>query len=299
MTIPIGNGYMYCLGIVKSEDVMKHFDSSMLPISPQSSEPVPPISSMEPRAVQQNGSHATGASSTLKHNLSHLNLWTSTFPKMGCKLIHGVLVLVFLMLSLTCQNCDGSEALGFNIHHRLSDPVKAMFNDNDDQFPEKGTLDYYAAMVHRDRVLHRRRLAGETAHNTSLAFAVGNFTVRIDGLGFHLFWLPCDCEPDNCLTQLDEVSPDSVVDLNVYSLRTSSTGNQLTCTSPFCENSISCGSITTNTSSTGYLVEDVIHLSTNSNSSALLSPRIPFGLWGCSDWFFLDSCCSKRPAWTY
>lgn len=53
--------------------------SSMLPISPQGSEQVPPISAIEPQAVQQSGSHITGISSAFIHNLSDLNLWTSIF----------------------------------------------------------------------------------------------------------------------------------------------------------------------------------------------------------------------------
>ncbi|XP_021728229.1 aspartyl protease family protein 1-like [Chenopodium quinoa] len=227
--------------------------------------------------------------------------------KMGCKSTYGLLVL-FLMLSLTCQSCYGSEAFGFNILHRFSDPVKAIFN-NDYGFPEKGTIDYYAAMAHRDRVFHGRRLAGEKTNDSTLTFASGNTTFHITELGFlyyanvsvgtpeswflvaldtgsHIFWLPCDCVP-NCVTQL-KFSSDAVLDFNIYSLHTSSTGTQLPCTSPLCQNSLSCVSsegrcpygvhyLQANTSSSGYMVEDILHLSMNSNSSARINAKIPFG----------------------
>ncbi|KMT09317.1 hypothetical protein BVRB_6g134140 isoform B [Beta vulgaris subsp. vulgaris] len=221
-----------------------------------------------------------------------------------CKLSYGMLAVVLMVVSWTYERCD---AFGFNIHHRFSDPVKAMLNV-DDEFPEKGTSDYYSAMLHRDHVFNRRRLAGDGANDTTLAFASGNTTVHISTLGFlyyanvsvgtpeswylvaldtgsHLFWLPCDCVP-NCVTQL-QLTSNEVMDLNIYSLRNSSTGNQVSCTSPYCENRISCAPsqvncpygvayLSANTSSSGYLVEDLLHLTTNSNSSSL-NVRIPFG----------------------
>ncbi|XP_057530333.1 aspartyl protease family protein 1-like [Amaranthus tricolor] len=225
------------------------------------------------------------------------------------KLSYGCIGVVLLLCWIS-QSCNGSESFGFKIHHRFSDPVKAMFNGDDQYFPEKGTPNYYAAMFHRDRVFHGRRLAGETSHNSTLTFASGNTTFRIDTLGFlyyanvsvgtpeswylvaldtgsHLFWLPCDCAP-NCLTRL-QLRPDTpAMNLNIYSPRSSSTGAQLSCTSPYCENSINCAPtqihcpygvsyLSANTSSSGYLVEDVLHLTTNSNSSALFNVRIPFG----------------------
>ncbi|KNA06741.1 hypothetical protein SOVF_178220, partial [Spinacia oleracea] len=191
----------------------------------------------------------------------------------------------------------------------FSDPAKAIFNIDNEFFPEKETVDYYAAMVHRDRVFHGRRLAGGTDNDTPLTFASGNTTFHISALGFlyyanvsvgtpeswflvaldtgsHLFWLPCDCVP-NCVTRL-QFSSNEVLDFNLYSLRTSSTGSQLECSSPYCQNSISCDPseincpygvayLQANTSSSGYLVEDVLHLSLNSNSSTRTNARIPFG----------------------
>uniref|UniRef100_A0A803KXE1 Peptidase A1 domain-containing protein n=1 Tax=Chenopodium quinoa TaxID=63459 RepID=A0A803KXE1_CHEQI len=164
-------------------------------------------------------------------------------------------------------------------------------------------------MAHRDRVFHGRRLAGEKANDSTLTFASGNTTYHIAELGFlyyanvsvgtpeswflvaldtgsHIFWLPCDCVP-NCVTQL-QFSSDEVLDFNIYSLRTSSTGTQLPCSSPLCQNSLSCVSsegrcpygvhyLQANTSSSGYMVEDVLHLSMNSNSSARINAKIPFG----------------------
>ena len=104
------------------------------------------------------------------------------------KLSYGCIGVVLLLCWIS-QSCNGSESFGFKIHHRFSDPVKAMFNGDDQYFPEKGTPNYYAAMFHRDRVFHGRRLAGETSHNSTLTFASGNTTFRIDTLGLYALCL--------------------------------------------------------------------------------------------------------------
>lgn len=90
-----------------------------------------------------------------------------------------LLLGLVVVLSLASQSCHGGT-FGFDIHHRLSDPVKGILGI-DDELPRKGSPQYYAAMVHRDRVFRGRRLAAD--HYTLLTFAAGNETYQIDASG--------------------------------------------------------------------------------------------------------------------
>ncbi|XP_051124530.1 aspartyl protease family protein 1-like [Andrographis paniculata] len=196
----------------------------------------------------------------------------------------------------------GSETLGifgFDIHHRYSDTVREFLDV--DGLPEKGSLDYYAAMAHRDRLFNARRLAGGASPPPEghLTFLGSNETFRINTLGFlhyaivsvgtppllflvaldtgsDLFWLPCECS--DCARTLNS-SSGKKLDLNIYSPRTSSTSATVAC------NSTKCGHrrcsrtfngcayqalyLSTNTSTTGILVDDVLHLGSDS------TPQIP------------------------
>ncbi|KAH9624747.1 hypothetical protein KSS87_022534 [Heliosperma pusillum] len=212
----------------------------------------------------------------------------------------------------------GVDGLGFDIHHRFSDPVKSMFGLNS-EFPEKGTMEYYTAMVHRDR-FHGRRLAGQTDHKTPLTFAAGNATLSIPELGFlyyanvsigtpaswylvaldtgsGLFWLPCDCS-SHCVRSYNFSSTETTIQFNIYSLSTSSTGARLSCTSPLCERSCSPSEtscpyiveyLSANTSSSGYVVQDLLHLRTDNAASQAVDVRIPFGCGTVQTGHFLES----------
>ncbi|CAL5326522.1 unnamed protein product [Camellia sinensis] len=117
-----------------------------------------------------------------------------------------------MMVVWGSQSCDGFGTFGFNIHHRYSDPVKGILDLRG--LPEKGSLDYYAAMAHRDLLFHGRKLAAATS--APLTFLAGNDTYQLNALGHlfyanvsvaspslsflvaldtgsDLFWLPCDC----------------------------------------------------------------------------------------------------------
>ena len=92
-----------------------------------------------------------------------------------------ILVLVGLIL-MGSRLIDGFGTFGFDIHHRYSDPVKGILDIDDHNLPQMGSLDYYTAMAHRDRVFHRRRLAGAGVES-SLAFIDGNDTYQLPSLG--------------------------------------------------------------------------------------------------------------------
>nr|POE46111.1 aspartyl protease family protein 1 [Quercus suber] len=91
--------------------------------------------------------------------------WTCTFA--SCTL------LVLLLLGLSSQSCHGLGTFGFDIHHRYSDPVKTILGS--DGLPEKGSIEYYAAMARRDRIIRGRHLAASD-NQSPLTFANGNMT---------------------------------------------------------------------------------------------------------------------------
>ncbi|KAH7566225.1 hypothetical protein ACOSP7_022604 [Xanthoceras sorbifolium] len=223
------------------------------------------------------------------------------------------------LLSLVCLSsascCFGFGTFGFDIHHRYSDSVKKILDVDD--LPEKGSYRYYSDLAGRDRLLHGRRLATEN-DQTPVTFESGNDTYRLNALGFlhyanvtvgtpglsflvaldtgsDLFWLPCDCT--SCVHGLN--SSAGVIDFNIYSPNTSSTSSKITCNSTLCELQNRCSSansdcpyqvryLSDGTTSTGYLVEDVLHLITNNNNSKAVDARISFGCGKVQTGSFLD-----------
>ena len=90
--------------------------------------------------------------------------------------------MLVVVLGLASESCYGLGIFGFDIHHRLSDPVKGILGILDD-VPQKGSPEYYAAMAHRDRMFRGRRLAAD--HHTPLTFAAGNDTYQIPAFGLY------------------------------------------------------------------------------------------------------------------
>ncbi|GMH06578.1 hypothetical protein Nepgr_008418 [Nepenthes gracilis] len=228
----------------------------------------------------------------------------------------GFVVLAFI-LGWALQSCHGSSVFGFDIHHRFSDRIRAIM-PLDGRMPEKGTADYVSVMAYRDRI-HGRRLTGGSVDQTPLTFVKGNSTYRFSpfgllyygtitvgkpGLDFlvaldtgsSLFWLPCDC--DSCVKTV-EFGSGQVLNFNIYSLNTSSTGTKVHCNSTLCQHSEGCSGTTTecpyqvqylsaNTSSSGYLVEDILQLTTDVNPSKHVDVNITLGCGEVETGSFLD-----------
>lgn len=89
--------------------------------------------------------------------------------------------LILLLILISSTLIDGFGTFGFDIHHRYSDQVKGVLDIDDHVLPQMGSLDYYSAMAHRDRIFHRRKLAGTV--ESSLAFSDGNETYQLPSLG--------------------------------------------------------------------------------------------------------------------
>ncbi|CAL5197452.1 unnamed protein product [Lathyrus oleraceus] len=217
-----------------------------------------------------------------------------------------MLLVMVLVLSLSPRSCNSFGTFGLDIHHRFSDPVTEILGiDDHELLPHKGTPQYYAAMVHRDRVFHGRRLAGD--YNTPVTFAAGNETHRIAAFGFlhfanvsvgtpplwflvaldtgsDLFWLPCNCT--SCVRGL-KTQTGKVIDLNIYELDKSSTRNSVPCSSNMCKQT-QCPSsrsscqyeveyLSNDTSSSGFLIEDVLHLITDNDQTKDVDTHITIG----------------------
>ncbi|CAH2051395.1 unnamed protein product [Thlaspi arvense] len=222
----------------------------------------------------------------------------------SCRIMFMGLILL-LISSWVLDRCEGNGEFGFEFHHRFSDQVVGVLPG--DGLPNRDSSKYYRVMAHRDRLIRGRRLA--SAEDQSLVtFADGNETVRVDALGFlhyanvtvgtpsdwylvaldtgsDLFWLPCDCT--NCVREL-KAPGGSSLDLNIYSPNASSTSFKVPCNSTLCTRGDRCASpgsncpyqiryLSNGTSSTGVLVEDVLHLVSNEKDSKAVRARVTLG----------------------
>ncbi|XP_068329461.1 aspartyl protease family protein 1-like [Pyrus communis] len=228
------------------------------------------------------------------------------------------LLLFFFVSGLACRTCFGLGSYGFDIHHRFSDPVKAILGS--DELPEKGSSGYYAAMAHRDRLVRGRHLSTADKQTTPLAFEYGNITHRIGAFGYlhyanvsvgtpstsylvaldtgsDLLWLPCDCS-SSCVHGI-KFSNGHVLEFEIYSPNNSSTSKRISCNNTFCSQRQRCASpshdcpyrieyLSIGTSSTGVLVEDVLHLSTDDAQQKDVPARIAFGCGKVQTGIFLD-----------
>nr|XP_043616722.1 aspartyl protease family protein 1-like isoform X2 [Erigeron canadensis] len=224
---------------------------------------------------------------------------------------YNLILVTYGLILCNLRLINGFGTYGFNIHHRYSDPVKGILDIDDHNLPKMGSLYYYSAMAHRDRLFHRRRLAGsgsgDPSLESSLTFLDGNETFRIPALGYlhyanvsvgtpslwflvaldtgsDLFWIPCDCQ--SCVKGL--VTRTGRLDFNIYSPNTSSTSDKVPCNSSSCELRKECTGktdicpyqvnyVSPNTSSTGILIEDILHLTTEDSTMKAVNAKIKFG----------------------
>ncbi|EYU24232.1 hypothetical protein MIMGU_mgv1a022172mg, partial [Erythranthe guttata] len=169
------------------------------------------------------------------------------------------------------------------------------------------TIDYYTTMAHRDQFFKGRRLAASTTKlNPSLSsvatrltpslildsnlhysfIRVGTpakeFFVALD-TGSDIFWLPCDCT--NCAHNF-YLAKGTKIELNVYSPSNSTTSTPVPCNSTKCGPTRGCSTMYNacsyeisygDTSSTGILVDDVLHLGTITNPQDPVDVPITFG----------------------
>ncbi|KAI3882442.1 hypothetical protein MKW92_040425 [Papaver armeniacum] len=218
------------------------------------------------------------------------------------------LLLVFSINIQKVVNCHAFQTFGFEMHHRYSDQVKSIMGG--DNLPEKGSLEYYAAMVHRDKVFRGRALAESNEDNSKLlTFSEGNQSFYLPPLGYlhyayvtlgipslsflvaldtgsDLFWVPCDCT--SCVRNL-VISYGAELNFKIYSSNSSATSKAVSCNNSLCELQRECSEPSSqcpyrtifdyrdNTSSSGVLVEDVLHLIIEDHEPKDIDARITFG----------------------
>ncbi|KAL1831003.1 hypothetical protein ACET3Z_000654 [Daucus carota] len=185
-----------------------------------------------------------------------------------------------------------SAMYSYELLHRFSDELKAFGPvKNGAPWPKKASLAYYKMLAANDA--WRRNNMMKLVSHSSVVFPVdgsdtqnlGNafgwlhytwidigmpavsFLVALD-TGSDLSWVPCECV--QC-APLSASFYDLDRDLHMYNPSSSSSGKILPCTHKLCELGTSCGNpnsqcpynvtyLSENVSSSGLLVEDVIHL---------------------------------------
>ncbi|XP_043708719.1 aspartyl protease family protein 1-like isoform X3 [Telopea speciosissima] len=233
-----------------------------------------------------------------------------------------LLVISLSLLVWACgfQGCDG-HTFSFKMHHRFSETVMKWTQRAEkgilvDHWPEKGTADYYSTLADRDRIMRGFRFMDVDQHIT---FADGNSTIRISSLGFlhyttvslgtpaktflvaldtgsDLFWVPCDCR--KC-APLASSNYGSDGEINIYNPEESSTRKKVTCNNILCAQRSRClgtfsdcpyvvSYVSADTSTSGILIEDVLHLKTEDSSPQVVDAVITFGCGQVQTGSFLD-----------
>ncbi|RLM55184.1 aspartic proteinase-like protein 1 [Panicum miliaceum] len=224
-----------------------------------------------------------------------------------------------------CLAVGEASCVGFDLHHRTSPVVRRWaeargHHAHAAEWPAKGSPEYYSELTRHDRaLLARRGLAG--AADELLTFADGG-DATMQGLGFlyyaevalgtpnatflvaldtgsDLFWVPCDCK--QCAPLSNNATAEGGPQLREYSPRLSSTSTPVTCDSPLCDRPNACSAATNgscpygvryvsaNTSSSGVLVQDVLHLTREGPGPAEpLQAPVVFGCGQVQTGAFLD-----------
>ncbi|KAJ9703814.1 hypothetical protein PVL29_005190 [Vitis rotundifolia] len=230
-------------------------------------------------------------------------------------------VFIVILLSILGFRSCHARIFSFQMHHRFSEPVKKWSEGAGNGFPAgnwpaKGSFEYYAELAHRDRVLRGRRLS---EIDGLLTFSDGNSTVRISSLGFlhyttvslgtpgkkflvaldtgsDLFWVPCDCS--RC-APTEGTTYASDFELSIYNPKGSSTSRKVTCNNSLCAHRNRClgtfsncpymvSYVSAETSTSGILVEDVLHLTTEDNRQEFVEAYVTFGCGQVQTGSFLD-----------
>ncbi|KAJ7944117.1 aspartyl protease family protein 1-like [Quillaja saponaria] len=236
--------------------------------------------------------------------------------------MHTFYEFILILFSVWGFHSCHAHVFTFTMHHRFSEPVKKWSETTVgklspvDHWPEKGSFEYYAELADRDRFLRGRKLSEIDA---PLAFSDGNSTFRISSLGFlhyttvqlgtpgvkfmvaldtgsDLFWVPCDCS--RCAST-EGTAFASDFELSIYNPKGSSTSKKVTCNNSLCAHRNRClgtfsncpymvSYVSAETSTSGILVEDVLHLATEDTHEELVEAYITFGCGQIQSGSFLD-----------
>ncbi|XVE86728.1 hypothetical protein DITRI_Ditri18aG0056900 [Diplodiscus trichospermus] len=192
--------------------------------------------------------------------------------------------------------------------HRFSNEAKFLRvprNSGGVRWPERKSLEYYGLLVNSDFQRQKMKLGPKYnlvfpsqgsktmsfgndfgwLHYTWVDIGTPNvsFLVALD-VGSDLLWVPCDCVQCAPLSASYYSSLD--IDLSEYRPSGSSSSRHIPCSHQLCESSTNCQSskqqcpytidyYTENTSSSGLLVEDILHLASASDHTLNTSVQAP------------------------
>lgn len=220
------------------------------------------------------------------------------------------LLLILVMSSFLVQNTVELATFSSRLIHRFSKEYKEVSvsrggDVNGTWWPEKKSKEYYQILVSSDLKRQKLKLGPHYQllfpSQGSKTMSLGNdfgwlhytwidigtphvsFMVALDS-GSDLFWVPCDCVQCAPLSASHYSSLDR--DLSEYSPSQSSTSKQLSCSHRLCDMGPNCKNpkqscpysinyYTESTSSSGLLVEDIIHLASGGDDTLNTSVKAP------------------------
>ncbi|KAJ4883119.1 Aspartic proteinase-like protein 1 [Raphanus sativus] len=227
-------------------------------------------------------------------------------------------LLFFFILSLAAERSLASSVFSSRLIHRFSDEGRASIKPPE-PFPEKRSFEYYRFLASIDSRRQRMNLGAKSQSlvpsEGSKTISTGNdfgwlhytwidigtpsvsFLVALDS-GSDLLWIPCNCLQCAPLSSTYYTSL-ATKDLNEYNPSASSTSKGFLCSHKLCESAPSCESpreqcpytvdyASNNTSSSGLLVEDVLHLAYSANASSSVKARLVVGCGKKQSGDFLD-----------
>ncbi|KAG9137983.1 hypothetical protein Leryth_019372 [Lithospermum erythrorhizon] len=224
-----------------------------------------------------------------------------------------IFLLTFFTTSFFVLEFSNAKIFSMEMHHKFSEPVKKWYQNT---VPIKGSVEYYSQLVDHDHTLHSRKLS---EFKKMLTFSDGNSTFRLSSLGFlhyttvnlgtpgskfmvaldtgsDLFWVPCECE--KCASTDDAVYS-SDFELNIYKLNGSSTGKKVSCSDSSCSHNDVCQDtldhcpysvsyVSSETSTSGMLMEDFLHLKSEGSDQEVVQAEVIFGCGQVQTGSFLD-----------
>ncbi|XP_031264338.1 aspartic proteinase-like protein 1 isoform X1 [Pistacia vera] len=206
-----------------------------------------------------------------------------------------LLIYYVIVASLVGSGVAKTTTYSTRLIHRFSEEVKAR-NGNVTTWPVKRSFEYYQLLLSSDFQKQKMKLVPKFQHlfpsQGSKTMSLGNdfgwlhyawidigtpnvsFLVALDA-GSDLLWVPCDCVQCAPLSASYYNSLDR--DLSEYSLSGSSTSKNLSCSHQLCDLGPNCKNpeqpcpytinyYTENTSSSGLLVEDLLHLASGGDN---------------------------------
>ncbi|VAI60691.1 unnamed protein product [Triticum turgidum subsp. durum] len=196
-----------------------------------------------------------------------------------------LLLLALLAAAASASVPAAAATLSTRMVHRLSDEARVAAGPHGARWPPHGSGGYYRALVRSDLQRQKRKHQLLFVSEAGGIFSPGNdfgwlyytwvdvgtpntsFMVALD-TGSDLFWVPCDCIECAPLAGYRETLDR---DLGIYKPAESTTSRHLPCSHELCSSGSGCSSpkqpcpystdyLQENTTSSGLLIEDVLHL---------------------------------------